>query len=88
MIQEPAESFGAKYDKSNIKNSHYDRKLTILMHNFEVWYAKVDFSDRFEEPILNKQILQALINHAQQIAKLALEANGAGRDLVKDVKVI
>lgn len=49
---------------------------------------KLFFSDRFEEPILNKQILQALINHAQQIAKLALEANGAGRDLVKDVKVI
>lgn len=40
-----------------------------------------------EEPILNKQILQALTNHAQSMAKIALESHGSGLDLVKDIKV-
>ena len=39
------------------------------------------------EPILNKQILAALIEHAQHIAKLTLESKDSGKDLVKDVKV-
>jgi hypothetical protein len=40
-----------------------------------------------EEPILNKQILQALTNHAHQMAKIALDSHGSGFDLVKDIKV-
>ena len=40
-----------------------------------------------EEPILNKQILEALTNHAQQMAKIALDTHGSGFDLVKDIKV-
>ena len=41
-----------------------------------------------EEPIFNKKVLQALNNHAQQMAKIALESNGSGMDLVKDIKVL
>ena len=55
--------------------------------NLLKWYL-FNFIEFDEEPILNKQILQALINHAQHIAKLALEAQGSGKNLVKDVKVI
>ena len=40
-----------------------------------------------EEPILNKQILQALISHAEHIAKLTLQSKDSGKDLVKDIKV-
>jgi cation transport regulator ChaB len=36
---------------------------------------------------LNKEIIQALANHAQQIAKHALNQAGAGVSLVTDVKV-
>jgi hypothetical protein len=40
-----------------------------------------------EEPILNKQILQALMSHAEHIAKLTLQSKDSGKDLVKDIKV-
>ncbi len=36
---------------------------------------------------MNRQILQSLANHAQQIAKCALEAQGSGTNLVSDVKL-
>lgn len=39
------------------------------------------------EPVLNRHILQSLANHAQQIAKYALESQGSGCNLVADVKV-
>lgn len=38
-------------------------------------------------PIINKNLIKALISHAQKIAKLALEADGSGSDLAKDVEV-
>ena len=41
-----------------------------------------------EEPILNKQVLDALQMHAQNMAKIALDSNGSGMDLVKDIKVM
>ena len=41
-----------------------------------------------EDPILNKQVLDALQMHAQNMAKIALDSNGSGMDLVKDIKVM
>jgi hypothetical protein len=38
-------------------------------------------------PTLNKDVVQALATHAQQIAKVALDQIGAGLSLVNDVKV-
>lgn len=41
----------------------------------------------FLELVINKKILRALVAHAQSIAKIALQSDGAGIDLVKDIKV-
>lgn len=38
--------------------------------------------------MMTKSILRALVAHAQTIAKLALQSEGSGRDLAKDIKVI
>ena len=38
------------------------------------------------EPVLNRHILQSLANHAQQIAKCALEAQGSGTNLIAELK--
>lgn len=43
--------------------------------------------DAIVEPVLNRHILQSLANHAQQIAKYALEAQGSGTNLISDVKI-
>ena len=40
-----------------------------------------------EESLMNKEVLQALTSHAQEIAKEALRKNGSGTNLLKDVKV-
>lgn len=47
------------------------------------------FNDIFQvqEPVLNHKMVEALIIHAQQIAKKALEIRGSGLNLVEDVKV-
>jgi hypothetical protein len=48
---------------------------------------KLDLTqDTIVEPVLNRHILQSLANHAQQIAKCALEAQGSGTNLITDVK--
>lgn len=55
------------------------------MHSFIIFETlKID---SVNEPILNRHILQSLANHAQQIAKYALEAQGSGMNLVSDVKL-
>ena len=36
---------------------------------------------------MNKQVIQALTNHAQLIARKALGKNGSGTNLISDVKV-
>lgn len=55
----------------------------------KIKYPKVSKSNHAitEEPILNKQILEALISHAEHIAKLTLQSKDSGKDLVKDIKV-
>jgi hypothetical protein len=41
----------------------------------------------FEEPIINQDVIEALGNHAQQVAKLVLDQQGAGHILEDDIKV-
>ena len=63
---------------------HFIQFITVLL--LEI--LKNQKKEVEEEPIFNKKVLQALNNHAQQMAKIALESNGSGMDLVKDIKVL